>query len=74
MHMSSMGSSTGPEMLRTIDAATARHQAHVEEAEKMAAGYGNRRDNIETRITALTWMVGINIIITLGVLWRVLAH
>lgn len=71
--MSGMGS----EMQRTVDAATARHQAHVEEAERMAA-YApfdeGRRTNIDARITALTWLVGINIVITLGVLWRLLMH
>jgi hypothetical protein len=30
--------STGSEMLRTADAATIRHQAHVEEAERIAKG------------------------------------
>jgi hypothetical protein len=65
-------SSTGSEMLRTVDVATARHQAHIEEAEKLAADYENRSANIETRLRVLTWMVGINTIISLGVLWRLL--
>jgi hypothetical protein len=51
--------------------------AKQEKADKAAeelAGYENRLANIDTRLTLLTWMVGTNIVITLGVLWRLLAH
>jgi hypothetical protein len=51
--------------------------AKQEKADKAAeelAGYENRLANIDTRLTLLMWMVGTNIVITLGVLWRLLAH
>jgi hypothetical protein len=51
--------------------------AKQEKADKAAeelAGYENRLANIDTRLTLLTWMVGTNIVVTLGVLWRLLAH
>jgi hypothetical protein len=51
--------------------------AKQEKADKAAeelAGYENRLANIDTRLTLLTWMVGTNIVITLGVLSRLLAH
>ena len=54
--------------------------AKTEKADKAAeelAGYENRLASIDTRLTVLTWMVGtllpLNIVITLGVLWRLLA-
>jgi hypothetical protein len=31
-------------------------------------------DAIESRLAVLTWMVGFNLIMTAGVLWRQLAH
>jgi len=36
------------------------------------ASYDNRLSNIESRLTLLTWMVGINIAATLGVLFKLL--
>ena len=51
--------------------------AKTEKADKAAeelAGYENRLASIDTRLTVLTWMVGTNIVVTLGVLWRLLAH
>lgn len=38
------------------------------------AGYDNRLAGIDTHLAVLTWMVGTNIVLTLGVLWRPLAH
>jgi hypothetical protein len=43
-------------------------------AAEEVAGYENRLASIDTRLTVLTWMVGTNVVITLGVLWRLLAH
>ncbi len=51
--------------------------AKIEKADKAAeelAGYENRLANIDTRLTVLTWMVGFNLAMTAGVLWRLLAH
>jgi hypothetical protein len=31
-------------------------------------------ERLDGRVSLLTWMVGTNILITLGVLWRLLAH
>ena len=68
-------SSTGSEILRAVDAATVRHQAHIEEAERLGpALYEDRPTNIDRKLVILTWLVAINIIVTLGVLWRLLAH
>ncbi len=30
--------------------------------------------SIEGRLSVLTWMVGVNLVLTGGVLWRLLAH
>ena len=42
-------------------------------AEEMA-GYENRLSNIDVRLTLLTWMVGFNLVLTVGVLGRLLIH
>jgi hypothetical protein len=55
-----------------IDAGAKQEKAH--KAAEELAGYENRLANIDTRLTLLTWMVGTNIVVTLGVLWRLLAH
>lgn len=47
--------------------------AKPEKADKAAeelAGYESRLASIDSRLMLLTWMVGINITATLGVLWR----
>jgi hypothetical protein len=49
--------------------------APADKADKAAeelAGYENRLSSIETRLAVLTWMAGTNIVLTAGVLWRVL--
>jgi hypothetical protein len=38
------------------------------------ASYENRLHGIESRLDVLTWMVGFNMVMTAGVLWRLLAH
>jgi hypothetical protein len=43
-------------------------------AAEAIANYDNRLAAIDTRLTVLTWMVGTNLVVTLGVLWRLLAH
>jgi hypothetical protein len=30
--------------------------------------------NIELRLSVLTWMAGTNLVLTAGILWRLLAH
>jgi hypothetical protein len=67
----------GSEMLRAVGAAMARHEERVEEAERIATYapyYEGHRTNVDAKIIALTWMVGINIVITLVVLWHLLTH
>jgi hypothetical protein len=36
------------------------------------AGYASRLASIDIRLTVLTWIAGANLVLTLGVLWRVL--
>jgi len=51
--------------------------AQPEKAAKAAeelAGYENRLSSIEARLSVLTWMAGTNLVLTAGVLWRLLAH
>jgi hypothetical protein len=51
--------------------------AKPEKADKAAeelAGYENRLANIDARLTLLTWMIGFNLVLTSGVLWRLLSH
>jgi hypothetical protein len=46
--------------------------ATADKADKAAeelAGYENRFAGIETRLAVLTWMVGSNIAVTIGLLW-----
>ena len=38
------------------------------------ASYENRLSGIEGRLSVLTWMVGFNLIMTAGILWRLLSH
>ena len=48
-------------------------QAKAEKAAEELAGYENRLAGMDTRLTVLTWMVGTNIVLTLGVsgaCWR----
>lgn len=54
-----------------------RQTAIPEEAARKAAeevaGYENRLAKVESRLDLLTWMVGFNIALTLGVLWKLLS-
>jgi hypothetical protein len=45
--------------------------AKAREAAEELAAYENRFQRIETDLSVLKWMVGFNLIVTLGVLWRV---
>jgi hypothetical protein len=38
------------------------------------ASIDNRMDRLEGRMTLLQWMMATNLVVTLGVLWRLLAH
>lgn len=54
-------------------------EAHVSSEKASAAaeevaGYENRFASMDSRLSVLTWMVATNIVATLGVLWRLLAH
>lgn len=67
-----------------VTAATADvwRQALREKAETMEAYYEatsteadeNHRVHIQARLSKLSWMVGANLVITLIMLWRLLAH
>lgn len=49
--------------------------AATDKADKAAeemAGYESRFSSVEAKLAVLTWMVGSNIVITLGVLWLLL--
>lgn len=49
--------------------------ASEEKARKAAesvAGFENRFASLEGKITLLTWMVSTNVVLTLGVLWKLL--
>lgn len=51
--------------------------ASVEKADKASeelAGYENRLASIDTRLAVLTWMVGMNLVMTLAVLGKLLVH
>jgi hypothetical protein len=51
--------------------------AKPEKADKAAeelAGYESRLAGIDARLSVLTWMAGTNLVLTAGVLWRLLAH
>jgi hypothetical protein len=51
--------------------------AKTDKADKAAeelAGYENRLAGIDTRLSVLTWMVATNLVVTLGVMWRLLTH
>jgi hypothetical protein len=51
--------------------------AKPEKADKAAeelAGYENRLASIDARLTLLTSMSGFNLVLTSGVLWRLLSH
>jgi hypothetical protein len=41
----------------------------ADKAAEEAASYENRIAGIETRLAVLTWMVGTNIAVSLGMLW-----
>ncbi len=55
-----------------IDAGAAPEKA--EKAAEEMAGYENRIASIDGRLALLTWMIGFNLILTVGVLWRLLSH
>ena len=48
--------------------------AKARAAAEELAGYENRLASMDTRLSVLTWMAATNLVVTLGVLWRVLAH
>lgn len=42
--------------------------------ENRLAGIDLRLEQLASRVTLLTWMTGFNTALTLGILWRLLAH
>jgi hypothetical protein len=51
--------------------------ATAEKADRAAeelAGYETRLASIDGRLALLTWMVGFDLVLTAGVLWRLLSH
>ena len=55
-----------------LDAGAAPDKA--DKAAEELASYENRLGSIESRLAVLTWMIGFNLIMTAGILWRLLAH
>jgi len=47
--------------------------AKADKAAEELAGYENRLASMDARLSVLTWMAGTNLVITAGVLWRLLA-
>jgi hypothetical protein len=52
-----------------IDAGATKEKA--DKAAEELAGYESRLTGIETKLAVLVWMVGFNLAMTGGVLWRV---
>jgi hypothetical protein len=48
--------------------------APTDKAAGELAGYGTRLASIDGRLSLLTWMVGFNLVLTVGVLWRLVSH
>jgi hypothetical protein len=51
--------------------------AKTDKADKAAeelAGYENRLAVMDTKLTPLTWMVGFELVLTAGILWRLISH
>lgn len=48
--------------------------AKADKAAEELAGYESRLSGIEARLAVLTWMVGFNLVMTAGTLWRVFTH
>lgn len=55
-----------------IDAGASPEKAGEAAAE--VGGYDSRLAAIDTRLAVLTWMAGTNVVLTLGVLARLLSH
>lgn len=55
-----------------LDAGASEEKA-ARAAEELA-GYETRLTSIDTRLTVLTSMVGFNLALTVGILWRLLSH
>jgi hypothetical protein len=55
-----------------IDAGAKPEKA--DKASEELAGYENRLAGMDSRLALLTWMVGFNLVLTSGVLWRLLTH
>lgn len=55
-----------------IDAGASPEKAKA--AAEELAGYETRLASMDSRLILLTWMVGTNVVLTSGVLWRLLAH
>jgi hypothetical protein len=60
-------------LLDALEDAGASKEKATKAAEELA-GYENRLASIDTRLSVLTWMAGTNLVLTAGVLWRLLAH
>jgi hypothetical protein len=55
-----------------LDAGASPEKARA--ASEELASYENRLASIDTRLSLLTWMVGLNLAMTLAILWRVAFH
>jgi hypothetical protein len=55
-----------------LNAGATAHKAG--RAAQELAGYETRIASIDSRLSVLTWMVGFNLVLTAGLLWRLLAR
>ncbi len=46
----------------------------ADKASEEVAGYENRLAALDGKVNLITWMLGFNLVVTIGVLWRLLAH
>ncbi len=55
-----------------LDACATAEKA--DRASEELAGYKTRLASIDGRLSLLTWMLGFDLVLTAGVLWRLLSH
>ncbi len=46
----------------------------AERASEEVATYESRLASIDGRLTLLTWLIGVELVLTVGILWRLLPH
>ena len=48
--------------------------AKADKASEEVAGYENRLASLDSKLALLTWMVSFSLLLSVGVLWRLLSH